>query len=63
MCQIYKSELHCEEDMFFCGDAAEEYNKCIPERWTCDGITDCPNSLDEDPKLCKGKEKNSKFYY
>ena len=21
MCQIYKSELHCEEDMFFCGDA------------------------------------------
>jgi hypothetical protein len=49
MCQIYKSELHCEEDMFFCGDADKQ---CIPERWTCDGNADCPNSFDEHPRTC-----------
>ena len=58
MCQVYKSELHCKEDMFSCRDASEEYNKCIPLRWICDGRADCPNSFDEHPQICsKGKAK------
>ena len=56
MCQIYKSELHCEEDMFFCDDADKQ---CIPARWTCDGNADCPNSLDEHPRTCP----NSKIFF
>ena len=62
MCQIYKTELNCEEKMFFCGDKAPKYVKCIPERWICDGKADCPNRSDEHAKLCsKGKAKNSKL--
>ena len=62
MCQIYKTELYCEEYMFFCGDKAPKYRRCIPVLWTCDGKADCPNSSDEHTKLCsKGKVKNSKL--
>ena len=57
MCQIYKSELHCEKDLFFCGHAVPEYMKCIPDRWTCDGVVDCPNSSDEGLLCHKGKGK------
>ena len=57
MCQIFKSELHCEENLFFCGVGTQKYHKCIPERWTCDGIADCPNSSDEGLLCHKGKGK------
>ena len=44
LCQIYKSEVHNEGDMFNCRDAKKQ---CIPKRWTCDGFVDCPNKFDE----------------
>ena len=59
MCQIYKNELHCEEDMFFCGENTPKYKQCIPQRWKCDGIADCPNSSDEHPRTCANSKLNS----
>ena len=56
MCQIYKIELQCEEDMFFCGENAPKTKQNIPKR--CDGVADCPNSSDEHPRTCA----NSKLY-
>lgn len=36
VCQNQLTEFYCEDN-----------NTCIPYAWKCDGVADCPNSLDE----------------
>ena len=39
--------------MFKCSN-----NKCIYQRWMCDGEDDCPDREDEDPHQCHRKSSN-----
>ncbi|KAK2099652.1 hypothetical protein P7K49_021000 [Saguinus oedipus] len=43
----------CEASNFQCRNG-----HCIPQRWACDGDTDCQDGSDEDPVNC-GKSKYS----
>ncbi|ELU14623.1 hypothetical protein CAPTEDRAFT_227000 [Capitella teleta] len=37
----------CHDDQFTCKN-----RKCIPRRWLCDEVADCPRGEDEDTKIC-----------
>lgn len=41
----------CPSDRFKCKN-----NRCIPNRWLCDGDNDCGNNEDESNSTCSGEE-------
>lgn len=44
----------CPSDRFKCKN-----NRCIPNRWLCDGDNDCGNNEDESNSTCSGEEPAS----
>lgn len=46
---MYISSYSCSELFFRCS-----YGACIDSNLKCNGVTNCVDGSDEDPKLCKG---------
>lgn len=51
ICPPSPDQHTCPSDRFKC-----ENNRCIPNRWLCDGDNDCGNSEDESNATCSGME-------
>ncbi|VDN01460.1 unnamed protein product [Thelazia callipaeda] len=66
-CEDASDELYCScstsgqyhIESFQCFDANSSLalskfslSYCIPRKWVCDGIPQCPNGYDEDPRVC-----------
>uniref|UniRef100_A0A8C7E883 EGF-like domain-containing protein n=1 Tax=Nothoprocta perdicaria TaxID=30464 RepID=A0A8C7E883_NOTPE len=51
-CGVFLADQHtCPSDRFKCKN-----NRCIPNRWLCDGDNDCGNNEDESNSTCSGEE-------
>ena len=49
--------INCDIFSFYCPID----NRCIHDKWVCDGFIDCKDSYDEQPKFCNKKCKDSEF--
>lgn len=51
MCFSPTDQHTCPSDRFKCKN-----NRCIPNRWLCDGDNDCGNNEDESNSTCSGED-------
>ncbi|CAL1298011.1 unnamed protein product [Larinioides sclopetarius] len=55
---VQGKDANCTDEEFECGDSM-----CIPFELTCDGVSACQNSTDEDEIYCKSRSCPSNFFH